>query len=100
NQTAIIASVPRDYRGFATGMVQTMFGVGSLLGISLASVLLTVLFRLHSGRPDVRPTTDDPAAFVASINTISLASAGLMVVAFVASVMRGGRRIGAPAESG
>src|SRR5262249_53353557 len=39
NQTAIIGSVPRTYRGFATGMVQMMFGVGSLLGISLATVL-------------------------------------------------------------
>jgi EmrB/QacA subfamily drug resistance transporter len=33
NQTAIIGSVPREYRGFATGMVQTVFGTSSLLGI-------------------------------------------------------------------
>jgi len=35
NQAAIIGSVPREYRGFATGMVQTVFGISALLGISL-----------------------------------------------------------------
>jgi len=96
NQTAIIASVPREYRGFATGMVQTMFGVGSLLGISLASVLLTVMFRFYAGIPDATPDVGNPAAFVASINAICLACAGLMLVALIASFMRGGRRIGEP----
>src|SRR5207249_315837 len=41
NQAAIIGSVPREYRGFATGMVQTVFGISALLGISLGGVLLT-----------------------------------------------------------
>jgi EmrB/QacA subfamily drug resistance transporter len=96
NQTAIIASVPREYRGFATGMVQTMFGVGSLLGISLASVLLTVMFRVYSGLPNATPETGNPVAFVASINVICLCCAVLMLVALIASFMRGGRRIGEP----
>jgi len=93
NQTAIIGSVPKEYRGFATGMVQTVFGVGSLLGISLAGVLLTVMFRYYSGMPDARPSPDDPVPFVAAMNATYLACLGLMVVALVASFMRGGTRV-------
>ena len=60
NQTAIIGSVPREYRGFATGMVQTVFGVGSLLGISLAGVLLTVAVPPLLGPAGRAPTADQP----------------------------------------
>jgi EmrB/QacA subfamily drug resistance transporter len=49
NQTAVIGSVPREYRGFATGLVQMVFGLGSLLGVSLGGALLTVMFRHYSG---------------------------------------------------
>ena len=98
NQTAIIGSVPRGYRGFATGIVQTVFGVGSLLGISLAGALLTVMFRYYSGIPDARPSADRPLAFVASMNAIYLGCLALMAVALAASFMRGRTRIEA-AES-
>jgi EmrB/QacA subfamily drug resistance transporter len=99
NQTAIIGSVPREYRGFATGMVQTMFGTGSLLGISLAGVLLTVFFRHVSGLPEAAPTADQPAAFVASMNAIYLVCVALMLVALAASFMRGGSRVEAAAPT-
>ena len=93
NQTAIIGSVPREYRGFAAGMIQTVFGVGSLLGISLAGVLLTVIFRSRVGLPDARPTVDNPLAFVFSMNAISFVCVVLCAGALVASLMRGGTKI-------
>jgi MFS family permease len=93
NQTAVIGSVPKEYRGFAAGMVQTAFGMSSLFGISLTGVLLTLLFRLHARRPDVQPSADNAPAFVAAMNDIYLVCAGLMLVALVASLMRGGARI-------
>jgi len=93
NQTAIIASVPREYRGFATGLVQMVFGVGSLLGISMAGALLTVLFRHHSGLPEATPTASLPGPFVAAMSGTYLVCLALMAVALVASLMRGGRRI-------
>jgi EmrB/QacA subfamily drug resistance transporter len=96
NQTAIIGSVPREYRGFATGMVQTVFGIGSLLGIALAGVLLTVLFRYHSGVPDASPTPSDPRAFVAAMNGTYLVCLALMLIALAASLMRGRTRVEAP----
>ena len=93
NQTAIIGSVPRAYRGFATGLVQMVFGVGSLLGISLGGALLTVMFRHYSGVPDATPSAAAPAPFVAAMSTTYLVCFVFMGLALVASLMRGGRRI-------
>ena len=96
NQTAVIASVPRDYRGFATGMVQMLFGLGSLLGTSLGTVLLTVAFRYASGRPDAAPSAEDPVSFVFAMSAAHAVCVALTVVAFAASLMRGGARVAPP----
>jgi EmrB/QacA subfamily drug resistance transporter len=98
NQTAIIGSVPREYRGFATGLVQMVFGLGSLLGISLGGALLTVMFRHYSGIPDATPTADAPAPFVAAMSATYAVCFVLMAVALIASLLRGGRRIEAAAS--
>lgn len=99
NQTPIIGSVPREYRGFATGIVQAVFGIGSLLGISLGGALLTVLFRHYAGDPDAVPGADRPVAFVASMNAIYVACLVFMCVALAASLMRGRTRIEVAASS-
>jgi hypothetical protein len=99
NQAAIIGSVPREYRGFATGMVQTVFGISSLLGISLGGVLLTFAFRHFSGMPDATPSAAAPLAFVSAMNVIYLACFLLMLVALGASFMRGGTKIEAASMS-
>jgi Na+/melibiose symporter-like transporter len=95
NQTALITAVPREYRGFATGMVQMVFGLGSLLGTSLGSLLLTVMFRYASGNPDATPTPDDPVPFVLAMNGAYAVCVGLTIVAFTTSVMRGGTKASA-----
>jgi EmrB/QacA subfamily drug resistance transporter len=97
NQTAIIGSVPRAYRGFATGLVQMLFGLGSLLGISMGGALLTHMFRHYSGLPDATPTAAAPVPFVAAMSATYAACFVLMTVALTASLMRGGRRIEAAA---
>jgi MFS family permease len=96
NQTAIIASVPREYRGFAAGMVQTVFGISSLLGITLGGALLTVMFQHYSGIPGARPDADHPHAFVASMNAIYLVCLALVALALAFSLLRGRTRIEAP----
>jgi MFS family permease len=96
NQTAILVSVPREYRGFATGMVNTLFGAGALLGTSLAGVLMTVLFRYHADNPEARPGAGDPIAFVSSMSATYLVCAALMIVALGASLMRGRDKIAVP----
>src|SRR2546425_435203 len=100
NQAAIIGSVPREYRGFATGMVQTIFGISALLGISLGGALLTLAFRYYSGVDDATPSAVHPGAFVASMNLTYVACLVLMVVALPASFMRGGTKIEAASSSG
>jgi MFS family permease len=95
-----LLTVPRHYRGFATGMVQTLFGIGSLLGISLAGVLLTVLFRYHSGNPDAQPGAGDPPAFVSSMNAVYVVCVALMVLALLASLMRGRDKVAASEVKG
>jgi EmrB/QacA subfamily drug resistance transporter len=97
NQTAIIGSVPRAYRGFATGLVQMVFGLGSLLGISLGGALLTQMFRHYSGIPDATPSADAPGPFVAAMSATYAVCFVLMTVALAASLMRGGRRVEAAA---
>ena len=97
NQTAIIGSVPREYRGFATGLVQMIFGVGSLLGISLGGALLTEMFRHYSGIPDATPSAAAPGPFVAAMSATYAVCLAVMTVALIASLMRGGRRIEAAA---
>jgi EmrB/QacA subfamily drug resistance transporter len=99
NQTAIIASVPREYRGFATGLVQMMFGLGSLLGISLAGVLLTALFRHYSGVPGATPSPAAPIPFVAAMRATNALCLIVMALALAASLLRGGSRV-EPAANG
>lgn len=98
NQTAIIASVPREYRGFAAGMVQTVFGVSSLLGISLSGALLTLLFQRYSGVSGARPGAHHPVAFVSSMNAIYVVCLALVAVALAASLMRGKARLDASTQ--
>ena len=99
NQAAIIGSVPREYRGFATGMVQTIFGVSTLLGISLGGVLLTLAFRYYAGIADATPSAAHPPAFVAAMRVTYLACLVLLAVALLASQMRGGIKIVAASGS-
>src|SRR5207245_505550 len=93
NQAAIIGSVPREYRGFATGMVQTIFGISALLGISLGGMLLTLAFRHYSGVAGATPSAEHPGAFVAAMNVTYFACLVLIIVALLASFMRGGTKI-------
>ena len=93
NQTAIIGSVPREYRGFATGLVQMLFGLGSLLGISLGGALLTQMFRHYAGVPDATPSAEAPGPFVAAMSATYAVCFVLMLAALATSLMRGGRRI-------
>jgi MFS family permease len=98
NQTAIIGSVPREYRGFATGLVQMVFGLGSLLGISLGGALLTVMFRHYSGLPGATPSAELPGPFVAAMSATYAVCLLFMGLALLASLLRGGRRIEAAAS--
>ena len=89
NQMALIGAVPRTYRGFATGMVQMVFGLGALLGTALGSALLTTMFRYATGRHDATPDARDAGPFVFAMDATFAACLGLTAIAIIASLLRG-----------
>ena len=89
NHTAMISSVPQEHRGVASGSLYMMFGLGNILGITLGSFLMTASFRFHTGLPEASPTTSDPAAFVAALNTTFLAAVMFSLIAAGCSLLRG-----------
>ncbi len=91
NHTAMISSVPQKHRGVASGALYMMFGLGNILGITLGGFLMTASFRFHTGLSEALPTTADPSAFVAALNTTFLAAAGFSMVAMFFSLSRGKR---------
>ena len=89
NHTAMIASVPVQHRGVATGAIYVMFGIGSTIGISLGTVLLTAAFRYYSGDATATPTPANPAVFVSAMNFSFFMGGMMALVAMTFSAMRG-----------
>jgi EmrB/QacA subfamily drug resistance transporter len=89
NHTAMIASVPVQHRGVATGAIYVMFGIGSTIGISLGTVLLTAAFRHYSGDATATPTPANPAVFVSAMNFSFFMGGMMALVAMTFSAMRG-----------
>ena len=67
-QAAMVRSLPRQHWGSAVGIINAIFGLGHMLGISLSGVLLTLAFRYYSGEPGATPNPGDGEVFVASMN--------------------------------
>jgi EmrB/QacA subfamily drug resistance transporter len=89
NHTAMIASVPVQHRGVATGAIYVMFGLGSTFGISLGTLLLTAAFRYYSGDASATPTAQSPAIFVNSMNFTFFTGGIMALAAMLCSAMRG-----------
>ena len=89
NSTAMIAMMPREHRGFASSMNSVTFGLGNVVGIALGGFVMAIAFERFTGLAGASPTTDNPAGFVAAINTTFLAAAVLSLGAVAASVARG-----------
>ena len=89
NHTAMIASVPAQHRGVATGAIYVMFGIGSTVGISLGTVLLTAAFRYYSGDATATPTPANPVVFVSAMNFSFFMGGMMALVAMACSAMRG-----------
>jgi EmrB/QacA subfamily drug resistance transporter len=89
NHTAIFGALPKEDRGFATGIIHTIFGLGHILGISVGGMLLTIAFRHYAGIPGATPHPDHPSAFVSAMNVCYLAALLMSVVALCFSLTRG-----------
>ena len=91
NSVGMLNSVPKEHKGFATGTLYVMFGLGNLFGITLASFLMTTAFQIYTGTSGTSPTPTLPGAFVAAMNYTFLAGIGVGFVAIISSAMRGAR---------
>lgn len=98
NGAAIIGSVSRLDRGFASGMVHTGFDLGHMLGVSTGGLLMTLAFERYSGVAGSTPSAQNPVAFVAAMNATYTAAVFLCLLPFATSLMRGSGGIRAAAE--
>ncbi len=92
NSVSMISMVPKEHRGFASSVNHVSFGLGNVLGVALGGAIMTAAFEYHSGISGASPTTANPVAFVAALNTTLLAGMGASAVAFLTSAMRGEKR--------
>jgi MFS family permease len=68
SQAVMIGSLPKEHWGTAIGIINGIFGLGHMLGISLSGILLTLAFRYYSGIPGATPNFADTRIFVAAMN--------------------------------
>ncbi len=89
NSLGILQAAPKGDMGLASGTLTLMFSLGTILGISLGGVAMTIAFQAHTGISGAAPTPEHPAAFVAALNDTFLAATVLGFLPLVFSLMRG-----------
>jgi hypothetical protein len=68
------------------------FGLGTTIGVSLGTMLLTAAFRYYSGDPAATPTAANPGVFVQAMNFSFLVGGIMALAAMLCSASRGGRK--------
>jgi MFS family permease len=86
SQAAMISSLPKEHWGIAIGIINGIFGLGHMLGISLSGIFLTLAFRYYSGLPGTTPNPGDTQVFVASMNVTYLVALGIGLVPLLTSI--------------
>jgi MFS family permease len=86
SQAVMVSSLPKEHWGIAIGIINGIFGLGHMLGISLSGILLTVAFRFYSGDPGTTPNPGDTHVFVASMNMTYLFALGISLIPLLTSI--------------
>lgn len=86
SQAAMISSLPKEHWGTAIGIINGIFGLGHILGISLSGIFLTLAFRFYSGDPGTTPNPGDIQVFVASMNVTYLFAFGISLIPLLTSM--------------
>ncbi|HET9917422.1 MAG TPA: MFS transporter [Candidatus Binatia bacterium] len=68
SQAAMIRALPKEQWGTAIGIINGIFGLGHMLGISLSGIFLTWAFRYYTGMAAATPDPANREIFVASMN--------------------------------
>jgi MFS family permease len=85
SQAAKIRILPKEQWGTAIGIINGIFGLGHMLGISLSGIFLTLAFRFYTGNPAATPNPTDTGSFVVS-RDIRLDCAGAWRYPLVTSI--------------
>jgi len=86
SQAVMVSSLPKEHWGIAIGIINGIFGLGHMLGISLSGIFLTLAFRYYSGIPGTTPNPGDTQVFVASMNVTYLFALGISVLPLMTSI--------------
>jgi EmrB/QacA subfamily drug resistance transporter len=85
-QAVMVGSLPKEHWGTAIGIINGIFGLGHMLGISLSGIFLTLGFRFYSGDPGTIPNPGDTQVFVASMNVTYLFALGISLIPLLTSI--------------
>ena len=88
-QAAMIVSLPKERWGSVAGIINTIFGLGHLLGISLSGLLLTLAFQYYSGIAGAAPEPSNPLPFTSSVNVTYWGGMGMLIVSLWAVLKSG-----------
>ncbi len=89
NSVGIIHYAPKHHLGFASGIINLMFGLGAVFGVALASLLMVTGFRISTGIPIAEPTSAMPGPFVAALNFTFWVASAVCAMGLVTSLLRG-----------
>lgn len=88
-QAAMIVSLPKERWGSVAGIINTIFGLGHLLGISFSGLLLTLAFQYYSGISGAAPEPNNPLPFTLSVNVTFWGGMAILVVSLWAVLKSG-----------
>ena len=92
NSTAMIAMMPKEHRGFASAINHVTFGFGSVFGVALGGLSMSLAFEHYTGVKSTTLTTENAAGFVAALNLTFVMAIVLTLLAIVTSAMRGAEK--------
>lgn len=92
NSTAMISMMPKEHRGFASAVNHVTFGFGNVLGVALGGLSMSLAFEFHTGMKAINLTVENPAGFVAALNTTFMAAIVLCVIGIFTSALRGAEK--------
>ena len=92
NSTAMIAMMPKEHRGFASAINHVTFGFGSVFGVALGGLCMSLAFEQYTGVKTTSLTTENAQGFVAALNLTFVAAIVLTLVAIATSAMRGAEK--------
>jgi len=93
NSTAMISMMPKEHRGFASAMNHLTFGFGNVFGVAFGGLCVSLAFEFHSGIKAAALTAENPAGFVAALNTTFVAAIVLCVAGVFTSASRDSTKV-------